>query len=237
MAAVLNHFPRYRYSRLFDCSPVSPGASYLSVHMYNVTEYTTLRLLCQWLATMLSFWYTVSMSNETPAAERTAIERYDDVRKTEILLRVLRYQTDNPRASRVDACEAVGIPDRTLRHWLSQGILDDYLAEFAAAMSKEGRGILLERWSKILHYQGELASGSKIVKGANPTSAAEFCRKVAGVEFAVKERAPSIGEMNLFMLPQAHFIVRDGKPQLESEDIVDGEFEEVGPSEDSSPSP
>lgn len=225
MAAALNRFPDID-SRLFNYPP----ARGLSVHpytLYHATGFVSSRLA----------WYTVSMGNETSAAEKTAIERYDDVRKTEILLRVLRYQTDNPQASRVDACEAVGVPDRTLRHWLSQGILDDYLAEFAAAMSKEGRAVLLEMWSGILQYQGELASGAKTVKGANPTSAAEFCRKVAGVEFAVKEKVSSIGEMNMFMLPQIHFTVRDGKPQLESEDIVDGEFEEVGPSEDSSPGP
>ena len=164
--------------------------------------------------------------------DEAAIEQYQEARRAQLCLQVLEHQLSHPRCKLRDACKAVDIPERTFRHWLSIGVLDDWLSEFADSMVRTGRNQVLENWPKVLKYMAEIATGVTVVKGANPVSAAEFLRKVAGIKFSVTERPPAIGEMNVFMLPQAQFTVKDGKPVLP--DIIEGEL--VSEESDQAPS-
>ena len=167
--------------------------------------------------------------------ETTAIEKYQDVKRVELCLQILEYQLKNPRCTQVEACDTVGVPERTFRYWLSQGILDDWLAEYADSMVRTGRNQVLDSWGNVLGYMVKIATGAVEVKGANPVSAADFLRKVAGIKFSVTEQPQAIAEMTIFMLPQVHIGVKDGKPVLDSpSDIVSGEFRDITDSPEAS---
>lgn len=160
---------------------------------------------------------------ELEVVTESAAEKYDRARKMGILLQVLEYQLAHPRAKRKAACEAVGISDRTFRSWMAEGILDDWLTEFSDATKRSGRAIILDNWDKVIKFQLEIATGLREVRGASPTTAANFLRQLAGIGFSIQERAPVAKEMNLFMLPQVNVMVSDGKPQIIEGTIISDE--------------
>lgn len=158
--------------------------------------------------------------------DKSAIEQFNLTRQVELCLTIRQYLMEHNKATVAEACSTVDVPVRTFYQWLNDGVLDEYFSEFSGAMARIGRTTVLDRWESVIDNMVAIASGTKVIKGANPVSAAEFLRKVAGIAYAIDETpAVNVDQMNVFMLPQAMAIVREGKPQL-VEDIVDAEFEE-----------
>ena len=159
----------------------------------------------------------------------TPLSEYNRTVRFRRTLAVMRYQVENG-ASVQEACKACNVPERTFYRWISEGTLDDYLAECSEGWSKAVAAQALEAVGAIMMYMIEIASGAKVVRGANPIAAAKFVFKFAGLEpYTRTPKSDGNTDVLLGMPKQVQFLVVDGSPVLDKHGrvmIIDGELKE-----------
>lgn len=127
------------------------------------------------------------------------------------------------------ACEACNVPERTFYDWVEQGVLGDYLAQCQEARATVASTIAAEVVPDVMQYMIAIATGAKVVRGANPIAAAQFVFAAAGVKEPVASAAELPGGPTVLQfLPQmVTFNVIQGIPAVLSANVIEGEAEEV----------
>jgi len=173
--------------------------------------------------------YNMSMAEQ----DELALEAVSDEVKLQRALRVIECQVAQGMTAR-DACEACDVPERTYYRWLSEGVLNSWLAECQAGRSKAAEAMAAESLPEIMQYMIGIATGKTTRRGANPIAAAEFVwakqGKRAGGRGSVR---PLAFVPQFIMLNVSGGAVVAGVP--EDGEIIDGECVEVSSDGESTP--
>lgn len=160
----------------------------------------------------------------------TPIEELKEEVRVRRVLAVLDYLVEHG-CSISEACEACNVPVRSFFRWVEQGILTDYLAECRESRRQVASVIAAEAIPDVMHYMIEIATGRKVVRGANPVAAARFVSDAMG--FKEPTSAAEVGSGRpavLALLPEmVTFRVEHGVPAVDSDGymIIEGEAEEI----------
>lgn len=157
-------------------------------------------------------------------------EQLKDEVRVRRALAVIDHQVTHGGSIR-DACEACNVPERSFFRWVNQGVLANHLAECRESRSKVASMMAAEALTDVMHYMIEIATGRKVVRGANPIAAARFVYSAAGLRDRTSPPKPS-GKTNvLAFLPElVTFNVVQGTLAVDSEgrmEIIDGEVEDL----------
>lgn len=172
-------------------------------------------------------WYNRCMVEKVEAVK-------DEVRLQRALAVHLR-QVEEGLTIR-EACQACNVPERTFYRWVAGGVLDGYLAECREGRSMAAATMAAEAIPDIMRYMIGIASGTEVVRGANPIAAAQLVFGAAGVkaEMAPPAAPDSKSPTILTFMPQlVTFRVEHGSPVTEDGTlIIEGESIDLGPVED-----
>jgi len=166
------------------------------------------------------------------------IETVKDEVKLQRALSVLTHQVEEGLTVR-EACRACNVPERTFYRWIAEGLLTDHLAECRMGRAKAAATMAAEAIPDIMQYMINIASGTKVARGANPIAAAQLVFSAAGVK---SEMAPSSSQAHetptiLAFMPQlVTFKVEHGSPATEDGTlIIEGQAVDLGSVDEDSP--
>ena len=157
-----------------------------------------------------------------------AVKQYQDEVRVRRALAVMDYQVTHG-VSIQDACNACNVAERTFYRWLNEGVLVDHLAGCQEGREKMVRARALYAVEEIVGYMVEIASGAKVVRGANPIAEAKFVYKVAGFEAGTSPTTYSQTNVLMGLPEMVRFEIVDANPVLDDQgrlEIIDGELEE-----------
>ena len=133
----------------------------------------------------------------------------DEVRVRRALA-VTGYQVTHGVSIR-HACRACAVPERTFYRWLNEGVPVDHLVGCQEGRAKMVRARAFHAVEEAMKYVIEIATGHKVVRGANPIASAKFVYKMGGLEPRTSPTA-SYCQTNVLV----------GLAEMVRSDIVDG---------------
>lgn len=146
------------------------------------------------------------------------LKQYGDEVRVRRALAVLDYQVEHG-ASIQEACEACNVPHRTFNRWVKDGLLAEYLDACREGRLKVLRLTALNAVESVMRYMIKIATGEKIVRGANPIAAAKFVFEMAGLGPATERPQPpsTVANVLVGMPQQVVFNIKDGMPVTDPE--------------------
>jgi hypothetical protein len=148
-------------------------------------------------------------------------ELADQHAKFEQALAVLHYRIEH-HATTGEACAACGVPESTFYHWLSEGVLREYLRDTRIVATHTTNQMINAAWPRILEHQIRIAAGQVTQRGANPTQAAKFLADIARL---TRETGPKSITIQATFLPEQLRLDRpveaiDGSARVLNERVV-----------------
>ena len=158
------------------------------------------------------------------------MEQLKDEVRVRRALAVMEHQVTHGGSIR-DACEVCNVPERTFFRWVNQGVLGDYLTGCRESRVEVASAMAAEALPDVMCYMIEIATGRKVMRGANPIAATRFVYSAAVLRDHAS-RSQSAGKTNvLAFLPElVTFNVVQGTPAVDSKgrmEIIDGEVEDL----------